>query len=455
MAQFAGAKLSKISQSRIYNKGISMSPRAQSWLVLIIVAVSLVFLAGYIVPYIFNVVEVPSVSEMVINNKEGFQERPESQNTQQNALDSVKKARTAIAALPEADQRRVCASTVSLVTAYRSLFTGAAFKLQESSEGSGEFFLYGPDMRVVEVSADGSGALSLAIRNENPERQLFVREIAVKQMDGSDIAAGGETCYVFTPKTDSNMALQYEHEHLTLRPLTRAPSSSSNSIGAPRPFIGQCFIRFQATEDELNKQALATGLGIAQLADHHLGQGGQSHSTSGNNTSSARNNNSNLDDMTRQIEEQARTPAVRDYAEYQNQTGGPGSEVGANGNPFANKPIQVNLNLGAAMARDGFSADADGSASRNPASSGATSVRALLDKYTARQLGNQPPTQVSDKEMAINKAYRAAMSDASGVGGVSRQPVGCPSIDPSLYYTERQLAQCAGCTPDDFLRGKL
>lgn len=442
------------SISRIYNKTTALSPRAQSWLVLSVVALSLLFLVWYVVPYVFDVDTYSNNN----GNYESFNTNEETTGNNANSLEAIRTAKTAIAALPEPDQRRVCAPTVSMVSAYRSLFTGAAFKFQESREGSGEFFLYGPDMRVVEIAADGTGALGLGIRNENPSRQLFVRETAVKQMDGSDIASDGETCYVFTPKIDPNMALQYEHEHLSLRPLTRAPVPDGEK-GAARPFVGQCFVRFQATEEELNKMSLATGLGVAGLSSSHLDNGSDNYGPTANNSTTTNNNsssnNTNLAAMTREIEEQARTAAVRDYAEYRAASGTDTTEVGGRGNPFANKPIQVSLNLGTVMGADSFSADADAATSRNPESGSATSVRALLDKYTASQMGNQPTsstsTMVSEKEMAINKAYLASMNSS---GATATQPVGCPVIDRSKYYTERQLAQCAGCTPDNFLRGK-
>lgn len=424
--------------------GIALSPRAQSWLVMSFIAITLLALAWYVVPYLFNTKPYPTnVSTSVANSTtEGFQ-------ADGNA---VKKAKDALAALPETEQRQVCAPTVSLVTGYRSLFSGATFKFQESKADSGEFFLYGPDMRVVEVAADGSGSLTLAIRNEHPGRQLFVRELATKHMDGSDIASDGKPCYVFSAKSDPDMALQYEHQHLSLRPLNRAPVSSPNNRGDARPFIGQCFIRFQASEADFKTTALATQLGIPRLSGHHLGSG---VGTNGSGIS-AESEENGLVNMTQEIEQQARTPAVRDYAAYQSAGGS------VNANPFANKPIRVNLNLGAAMAQDSFSTDADGSASRNPDSGGATSVRALLDKYTAKQLGSQNSSttpMVSDKELAINKAYLAAAAAGSGsgmngtLGTAPGAPVGCPVIDRSKYYTERQLAQCAGCTPDDFLRG--
>lgn len=150
---------------------------------------------------------------------------------------------------------------------------------------------------------------------------------------------------------------------------------------------------------------------------------------------------SDLEALTREIERQATEGPVRDYAEYQSKTGGPNAIPGEEGNPIANKPIEVTIDIGTMMAKDTF---AEMGNERNPESD-ATSVRALLDKYTAKQLGSAPPTSVSANEMAINKAYLAMMGEGAPV-------VGCPVIDPSKYYTERQLAQCAGCTPDDLLR---
>lgn len=431
-----------------------VSPRAQAWLTYIIIAVLLVLTAYYVVPYVFTLSEpVQSLEEQTMkvtprkleeeNNEANIAGDIKNMASVENFTDessTVKELKEAINKLAEDDQNRVCASVNSLVNGYRSLFSGAAFKFTESSKGSGEFFLLGPDMRVVQVAGDGTGSLSLEIKNESPLLQLFKREVATKDNMGKDIATGGETCYVFTPKNSPDMALQYEHEHLSLRPIARSTEGNN-----PMPFMGQCFLRFRATEEELNARTLATGLAIPSLGARHL----QPTARGGEMVRQGFRTNTELERMTREREEKARTPAVRDYAEYQNKTGGPQMEVGQQGNPFANNPIQLNIDLASVIGRDGFQ-DND---ARNP-ESGGTSVRALLDKYTKEASGDNATgtTHVSDKDMAINKAYHSAMNgNANAFGGTSA--LGCPSIDRSKYYTERQLAQCAGCTPDSFMRG--
>lgn len=413
----ASSKSSK-SKSRLGSSAsvVGISSRAQEWLVYTIMAIILFMLAYYVVPYLFMVNDsVDSVKAM------------ESFNDEQ----TIKAVKDAIKNLSEENQQGVCAIANSLVSGYRSLFSGAVFKFTESSKDSGDYFLFGPDMRVVEVSDDGTNSLFMSIKNKNPQQQLFKRELATKDNTGANIASGSEICYVFTPKKSKDMALQYEHEYLSVRPIIRDAETDE-----PRPFIGQCFLRFQATEEELNASALATGLGIPSLNSRNL------VSKSG----FTGNAQDSLANITRQIEEQARSPAIRDYAEYQNKTGGPQTEVGEQGNPFANKPIQVNLDLASILGRDGFQ-DND---ARNP-DSGSTSVRALLDNYTSMLNGNTGvSSQVSSKELAVNKAYRESLDNSASNGaGV---PVGCPGIDRSMYYTERQLSQCAGCTPDDSMR---
>jgi len=84
----------------------------------------------------------------------------------------------------------------------------------------------------------------------------------------------------------------------------------------------------------------------------------------------------------------------------------------------------------------------------------------------ATMAGNQYQTgQVRDLVRAWDAMQPNATQD-SGLGGLAGSSksigdvlrgkmVSCPKIDRSQYYTERQLAQCAGCTPDVYLRGQL
>jgi len=428
----------------------SVSPRAQAWLIYIVLGVLLILTAYYVVPYVFTLSDPNRViqpdntktNKLVLDVSGGDDPFYGMNIAEGFGTEEVNLVKEALTKLTEDEQKEVCASINSLVNGYRSLFSGAAFKFTEFSKDSGEFFLFGPDMRVVQVANDGTSALTLAIKNESPLQQLFKREVATKDNTGKDIASGGETCYIFTPKNTPDMALQYEHEHLSLRPIVRTIEENK-----PMPFIGQCFLRFKATEDELNAQALATGLSIPSMGARHL----QPMGSNSVNTIQGFRTNSELERMTRELDERARTPAMRDYAEYQNKTGGPQAEVGQQGNPFANNPIQLNIDLGSVMGRDGFQ-DND---ARNP-ENGGTSVRALLDKYTSSMISNGDnnvgnSVAVSDKDLAINKAYTNGMG-GSGIFGENAGPLGCPSIDRTKYYTERQLAQCAGCTPDTYMR---
>ena len=149
--------------------------------------------------------------------------------------------------------------------------------LKEQKGNSNEYFIYGPQGKVLTVP-DTSNNLSFEIKSvESNNKQLFkqIKITDTANVPGIGVDVGKELCY-FTPKTDTNRALQYEHGHLTLRNLY------NQNTGTKLPFSGQLFIE---TDEDINTDGIHLGLSKANIEHHHLGD----HLTSNIDLSSQRN----------------------------------------------------------------------------------------------------------------------------------------------------------------------
>ena len=145
-----------------------------------------------------------------------------------------------------------------------------------------------------------------------------------------------------------------------------------------------------------------------------------------------------------------------------NQTSG-GAQPGTLNNPFANSPLRINLNLSGL-----------GEQSTTPTSAATRGRVRFTDiprnlaqvENFATMAGNEfKPGQIRDLIRAWDTTQPGAenTSDLGGLPSAAKslgnalrgKMVSCPKIDRSQYYTERQLSQCLGCTPDALLRGEL
>lgn len=321
-----------------------------------------------------------------------------------------------------------CKPEFQKIQGYRSLESGATLKFEMvGNKENNEFYLHGPPYKI--VSVDKGNNLTLKGKNQvDANTQKFKKE--TKTVNGSD-------CVVFTYGDNTpKLALQYEHEHLSLRPL-RADST---------PFMGQCFVIYDnADVKEIEANSLALGIGIPQLGNEQLS--GSGHNNVVLTGSGFPNNNNqptptvvsetdNLGDLTQAQFQELMKLVLKDVKLYQETVND--SKPG-NQNPFAfgEEGLNINVNLGSGETDGDTFTDLKGD-------NASTSVRDLLNNYTKSKKGTSFLQQVEEG------------GNMKSVSDVLRNRFkGCPGFDRSKYLTERQIAQCSGCSPDDFLRGKL
>ena len=321
-----------------------------------------------------------------------------------------------------------CKPEFQKIQGYRSLESGATLKFEMvGDKENNEFYLHGPPYKV--VSVDKGNSLTLKAKNQvDARKQKFKKEI--KTVNGSD-------CVVFTYGDNTpKLALQYEHEHLSLRPL-RADST---------PFMGQCFVLYDnADVEEIEANSLALGIGIPQLGNEQLSGSGHNNvvlTDSGDTNNNAQpsptiaSSTDNLGDLTQAQFQELMKLVLKDVKLYQETVNDnkPGDQ-----NPFAfgEEGLNINVNLGSGETEADTFTDLKGD-------NASTSVRDLLNNYTKSKKGTPFLQQVEEG------GNLKSVSDA-----LRNRFKGCPGFDRSKYLTERQIAQCSGCSPDDFLRGKL
>lgn len=364
------------------------------------------------------------------------------------------------------DQRKTILSRLGCQTAidqnmegYRSLESGATFKVEKVSK-TGEpdkYIVHAAENLVLSVDP-ASGRLSRAIKNTNDPKQLFTKE-TVKDAAGADT-----TTVIFTKELASTakLALQYEHESLSIRPLD--PTS--------KPWRGQQFTLDANLKGELLDNAamalgyrLAPSVGGADLQNAGTvamcgaGTGASTPLPTTNRTSGS--SSSSLSALTQQqITDIA--AAVSANINAFNQTSG-GAQPGTLNNPFANSPLKIKLDVtglgkesstptsAATRVRVGFTdiprnlAQVEGFATMAGNEFKPGQIRDLIRAWDVEQPG-------SDNTSNLGGLPLAAKSISNALRG---KMVSCPRIDRSQYYTEGQLSQCLGCTPDPLLKGEL
>lgn len=322
------------------------------------------------------------------------------------------------------------------ISAVRSLYSGATFKIETITPSKpNEVFICGPGNFVVELVSGASNALKLAVKNTSGNNllQKFVKEEVVNPTDANS------RCIVFKAY-DTVLYVQYEHEHLSLRPL-----NTGN-----KPFLGQCFVSYVATPDEINSHALAIGISKVGLDGSELVNSGVTGSVNmpniiGSGLSSVQTLQQETD--TKYAEALSGVMEKINLLSSQLQGNSVSSSV------FGNKDaIKINVDLSdGSEDKAGFTNISSRSNFQDMAStgSGTASVSQLLDQYMSAsgklELGNIPALSTSMSDNGLLEIKQALQNKFKG----------CPSIDRNQYYTERQLAQCSGCNPDAFLRGQL
>lgn len=359
---------------------------------------------------------------IVPNTKEGFQE-----------------STTTTSATPTlaAEQLALCPTQPTTnISAVRSLYSGATFKLETISPSKPEeVFICGPGNFVVELLNNASNSLKLAVKDTSGNNLL---QKFIKQEKTNPTDTNGK-CIVFNAYNTS-LYVQYEHEHLSLRPL--------NTDG--KPFLGQCFVAYNASPSEIEAHALAIGISKVGMDGSELIDSGIVGSVNMPNVT-----NSGLT-STNELQKETDAKYTSALAGIMDKINLLSSQLQGNtvsGSVFGNKDaIKINVNL-AGSDKDGFTNISNRSTFQDIASSGSgtATVSQLLDQYLMAsgdlELGNIPNISTNGNLLPnglleIKKTLQSKFK-------------GCPSIDRNLYYTERQLAQCSGCNPDAFLRGQL
>ena len=332
---------------------------------------------------------------------------------------------------------------------YRSAESGATFKIEEVQKlgAPTKYIVHAADNLVIAVD-NVTGRLSRVIKNTSAETQLFDRENLMGGADGK--TATGSVMFTKTLASGVKFALQYEHEALSLRPLD----------SAGKPWRGQQFVLDVNLKGALLDAAafslgykLAPGLGPQDL--QNVGVGSANGGTGSSNipiaTAAA---SGNLGALTKAQLDTALAAVVANINAF-NRTSG-GAQPGTLDNPFANKPLKINLNLAGLAGNptqptpiaglvSGFSdIPKTESFTDMSAGSGTGQIRGLIQAWDAAQ----NPGSEND--------FGGMPAAAGTLGNALRgKMLSCPKLDRTQYYTERQLSQCAGCTPDPYLRGQL
>lgn len=406
-----------------------------------IVLFSIIIASLFIMYYAFNLISSKggydantNVDYSLLNNhtmniipgsKEGFQ-GASTTSTQPGA--------TVTSRTLSANDLALCPQTVNNISAVRSLYSGATFKIETiKSSNPDEVFICGPGNFVVELVTGASNALKLAVKNTSGNNllQKFVKSELSNPTDPNS------KCIVFKAY-DTSLYIQYEHEHLSLRPL---------NIG-DKPFMGQCFVSYNATPDEINTHALALGISKVGLDGSELIDSG----IGGNVNVPDANGSGLVSSKTLQQETDAKySEALNGVMEKINLLSAQLQGNTVSSSVFGNKDaIKINLDLSGTNDKANFSNVSGRSNFQDIAASGSgtATVSQLLDQYMGTsdtlELGNIPGLGSSSNTglLEIKQALQNKFK-------------GCPALDKNKYYTERQLAQCSGCNPDAFLRGQL
>lgn len=350
---------------------------------------------------------------------------------------------------------------------YRSAESGATLKVEEVKDiatGATKYIIHAADDLV--LAADNvTGRLSRVVKNTKDPNQLFDKENVV------DSAGKSVGTFMFTKALTSGIkfGIQYEHEALSLRPLNKPdPAKPAVPYGRGQQFTFDANLKgeyLDAAAMALGYR-LAPGIGSTDLQNAGgvavcgAGSGAGVPITTKPGTSGGAAANQSLCSLTEKQFNDAIAAAVANISAF-NKSGGT-AQPGTQNNPFANKAIRLNVNLGGLGGQSGSGtgsapkgilsgfADIPSSAVHESfvdmasSGSGTGQVRNLIQAWDAAQTPG-PDTD-----------FGGFPSGAGTLGSALRgKMVSCPKIDRTQYYTERQLAQCAGCTPDAYLRGQL
>ena len=385
--------------------------------------------------------EVPSSTA-----REGFALTPEQTTT----LDALSKITDATDKKTITDKLAgLCSSSVTnTYTGFRSLQSGATFKLEKlksaviSPASPAEYVIHAIYGKVVSVDKT-THTLSLAVKDTSSNAQRFKAQ-PIDALDGVvGVSNIGEGAVYLESADDAGYALQYEHEQLSIRPIKSASEK-------PKIFLGQAFVTFTTTDTELEASALSLGYAVG-LQGEELQPGIRSiipsdyepetttSTIAGAGAGNATPGSMSLADLTNAQIKSVLDSIVPDIKSYIAKTGGEAPKSSSFGQKEGELTINVNLDE---ATNESFQ---DLTGETNQAQN---SVRSLLAEYTKKQqaleLGGIPA--VGERLSSVTPTLGDAL-----LGKIKS----CPAFDRSKYLTERQIAQCSGCSPDPYLRGQL
>jgi hypothetical protein len=397
----------------------------------------------------------PASVDYSLANNERMNEVPTTSTAREGfalkATDST--TLNALAALTDTADKKLVTDTLkglcgaannNVFTGFRSLQSGATFKLEKVKDAvttlaaPAEYIIHAIHGKVVSVDK-ATNTLSLAVKDTSKAAQRFKEQKITK--DGVlGVSNIGDGAVYLESVEQPEYALQYEHEQLSLRPLNKT---------APRVFLGQAFIQFITTDKELEASALSLGYAVG-LQGEELQPGvrsiipsdyevATSTTVAGAGAAAPSSSTVSLADLTNAQIKAVLDSIVPDIKSYIEKTGGEAPKASAFGQKEGELTINVNLD------EAGKETFQDLTGETNQAQN---SVRALLAAYTKKQqgveLGGIP---------AVGEQLSAATPKLGDVllGTIKS----CPAFDRSKYLTERQIAQCSGCSPDPYLRGQL
>lgn len=358
--------------------------------------------------------------------------------------------------LSPSDQQSKCEAISRDIETYRNKLSGATFrfqKLDKFNADNTDYFLLGNvgNGMVVEANRDDT-SLKFATKDSTNDSQKFTK-----------LTVPNSTDVYFVSKATPSYALQYEHDHLSLRTHNDAP------------FEGQKFVLLNEGDKAL-KSAVSFGLGKPHLNKDDLESKGPRTfvflGSDGNATVSQSDMGQLLQDpaleqLTHDQLKEVVGNVLRDYNQFKQ------TENKTQGGVFGSKPLQFNVNL-----NDGSSSS--GNVSRpvnvegfentntnhnnhktnldtfidmkNGNTNTSLDVRSLLNRYSQQQQQMQSGGFASSAISNNNLSGIGSMSKdlARAAAGTSFQ--GCPKIDRSKYVTGRQVARCYGCNPDSSLQ---
>ena len=343
------------------------------------------------------------------------------------------------------EQKAKCQAISQDILGFRNKLSGATFRFQKLDKfdtNNNDYFLLGNIGNGMVIEANEDTSLKYATKDSSNNSQKFIKS-----------NTGNETYFI--NKAYPDYALQYEHDHLTLR-------THNNN-----PFEGQKFIMLNK-DDKALKDAISFGIGRPHLDKNDLqSKGPRTYVLMNRDGATATQNDVNqllqdpaLEQLTHEQLKGVVGNILRDYNQYKK------SEQQLNGGVFGDKPIQFNVNLSDGNKSsdvanvEGFTNSSKGNTidtfvdlRRGTGNDTSLDVRSLLNRYSQQNTQSIGLSSLASSNINNNN-LSAIGSDAKelakAAAGTSFQ--GCPKIDRSKYLTGRQVARCYGCNPDSSLQ---